>query len=100
MKRSGVLSPTRRSSSAPIGNAASKAVLRGFGDFGTGFRRTTGGRESVQGSSETAWIRRSRRLRLLALYQGVLVLVRGGYDLKLVRRAIDLEFDGLEGGFP
>jgi TetR/AcrR family transcriptional repressor of nem operon len=33
---------------------------------------------------------------LLALYQGVLVLVRGGYDLKAVRRAIDHAFDDLE----
>jgi TetR/AcrR family transcriptional repressor of nem operon len=37
-------------------------------------------------------------VKLLALYQGVLVLVRGGYDLKTIRRAIDLEFDSLEGG--
>lgn len=37
-------------------------------------------------------------VRLLALYQGVLVLVRGGYDLKIVKRSIDLEFNGLEEG--
>ena len=36
-------------------------------------------------------------VRLLALYQGVLVLVRGGFDLKAIRRAINQEFDYLEG---
>jgi len=37
-------------------------------------------------------------VRLLALYQGVLVLVRGGHDLKAIGRAINQEFDHLEGG--
>jgi AcrR family transcriptional regulator len=37
---------------------------------------------------------------LLALYQGVLVLVRGGYELKAIRRAIDHAFDNLEGRQP
>jgi TetR/AcrR family transcriptional repressor of nem operon len=36
-------------------------------------------------------------VRLLALYQGVLVLIRGGYEPSMIRRAIDLEFDNLEG---
>jgi TetR/AcrR family transcriptional regulator, transcriptional repressor for nem operon len=36
-------------------------------------------------------------ITLLALYQGVLVLVRGGHDLKAVRRAINHQFDSLEG---
>ena len=35
-------------------------------------------------------------VKLLALYQGVLVLVRGGYELKAIKRAIDHEFDRLE----
>jgi AcrR family transcriptional regulator len=35
-------------------------------------------------------------VRLLALYQGVLVLVRGGYDLKSVRRVIHQEFETME----
>jgi TetR/AcrR family transcriptional regulator, transcriptional repressor for nem operon len=35
-------------------------------------------------------------VRLLALYQGVLVLVRGGYELKAISRAIDHEFDCLK----
>jgi AcrR family transcriptional regulator len=36
-------------------------------------------------------------VRLLALYHGVLVLIRGGYDLRMIRRAVNLEFDNLEG---
>jgi TetR/AcrR family transcriptional repressor of nem operon len=36
-------------------------------------------------------------VRLLALYQGVLVLIRAGYEPRMIRRAIDLEFDNLEG---
>ncbi len=36
-------------------------------------------------------------VRLLAFYQGVLVLVRGGYEPKMIRRAINREFDNLEG---
>lgn len=35
--------------------------------------------------------------RLLALYQGVLVLVRAGYPKQALREAIDLEFDTFEG---
>ena len=35
-------------------------------------------------------------VKLVALYQGVLVLVRSGYDKRQVERAIDLEFDSLE----
>src|SRR6266567_9331639 len=34
---------------------------------------------------------------VLALYQGVLVLVRGGYDLKVIRRAINHAFNNLDG---
>lgn len=36
-------------------------------------------------------------VRLLALYQGVLVLVRGGYDLRKIKAAIHQEFDHFEG---
>jgi TetR/AcrR family transcriptional repressor of nem operon len=36
-------------------------------------------------------------VRLLAVYQGVLVLIRGGYEPKMIRRAINLEFDNREG---
>jgi len=39
---------------------------------------------------------KSASIRLLALYQGVLVLIRGGYAAGEIRRAINLEFDGLE----
>jgi AcrR family transcriptional regulator len=39
---------------------------------------------------------KSASIRLLALYQGVLVLIRGGYAAGKIRRAIKLEFDALE----
>jgi hypothetical protein len=35
-------------------------------------------------------------VKLVALYQGVLALVRSGYDRRQVERAIDLEFNSLE----
>jgi len=38
-------------------------------------------------------------VRLLALYQGALVLIRGGYEPNMIRRAINLEFDSLEGTY-
>ncbi len=34
-------------------------------------------------------------IKLVALYQGVLVMVRAGYDKASLRKAIDLEFDAL-----
>ncbi len=36
-------------------------------------------------------------LKLVALYQGVLVLVRSGFDKRRLKCAIDLEFDSLTG---
>ena len=39
---------------------------------------------------------KSDAIRLLALYQGVTVLVRGGYAPGKIRRAINCEFDNLE----
>ncbi len=39
---------------------------------------------------------KSASTRLLALYQGVLVLVRGGHEMTKIRRAIACEFDDLE----
>jgi TetR/AcrR family transcriptional repressor of nem operon len=50
--------------------------------------------ESV-GKSWSQKRRRSAATRLLALYQGVLVLVRGGYDLAAVDAMVVSEFDGL-----
>lgn len=35
-------------------------------------------------------------VKLVTLYQGVLVLVRAGYDKRSLKKAIDLEFDTLE----
>ena len=40
---------------------------------------------------------KTEALKLLVFYQGVLVLIRGGYDLKKVRHAINHAFDNLEG---
>ena len=40
---------------------------------------------------------RAEAAKLLALYQGTLVLIRGGYDQKMIRLAINSEFDNLEG---
>jgi TetR/AcrR family transcriptional repressor of nem operon len=39
----------------------------------------------------------SAALQLLALYQGVLVLVRGGYDSTALEQLIDVHFNALEG---
>jgi AcrR family transcriptional regulator len=39
---------------------------------------------------------KSASIRLLALYQGVLVLVRGGHEPAKIRRVITSEFDDLE----
>jgi AcrR family transcriptional regulator len=80
------------------GNAAADAVLRGFVILERVFV------ERLEAAKESRKLRsgadaKVAAVRLLALYQGVLVLVRGGYDLKMVRRAIDLEFDGLVGSF-
>ncbi len=36
-------------------------------------------------------------LKLVAFYQGLLVMVRAGYDKRTLRQAIDLEFNTLEG---
>jgi TetR/AcrR family transcriptional repressor of nem operon len=80
------------------GSAAADVVLRGFEILERVFvERLEAAKES--GKLNSGPDPKVAAVRLLALYQGVLVLVRGGYDLKMVRRAIDLEFDGLEGGF-
>jgi TetR/AcrR family transcriptional regulator, transcriptional repressor for nem operon len=57
--------------------------------------------ERLQASKSSGTLRpdidaKSTATRLLALYQGVLVLIRGGYDHKMIRRAINFEFDSLE----
>ena len=77
--------------------AATDVVLKGFEILERVFV------ERLEAAKESKELRsgldpKVAAVRLLALYQGVLVLVRGGYDLKMVRRAIDLEFDGFERG--
>jgi AcrR family transcriptional regulator len=72
------------------------AVLRGFKILGRLFADRLAGAVS-SGELPKRFDPKAGAVRLLALYQGVLVLVRGGYDLKAVRRAINQEFDHLEG---
>jgi TetR/AcrR family transcriptional regulator, transcriptional repressor for nem operon len=76
--------------------AAGAVVQKGFSILERMFaeRLTVAGENGRLASSLDTKIAATR---LLALYQGVLVLVRGGYDLKMVRRAINLEFDSLAG---
>lgn len=80
------------------GNAAADAVLRGFEILERVFVERLGAAKASK-KLRSGPEPKVAAVRLLALYQGVLVLVRGGYDLRMLRRAIDLEFDGLEGGF-
>jgi AcrR family transcriptional regulator len=72
------------------------AVLRGFKMLGRLFADRLAAAVS-SGELPKRFDPKAGAVRLLALYQGVLVLVRGGYDLKAVRRAINQEFDHLEG---
>lgn len=75
---------------------AESAVLRGFGILERLFAdRLAAAVRS--GQLPKRFASKVGAVRLLALYQGVLVLVRGGYGLKAVRRAINQEFDHLEG---
>jgi TetR/AcrR family transcriptional repressor of nem operon len=80
------------------GNAAANVVHRGFEILERVFverLETAKASKKLRNDLEP----KVAAVRLLALYQGVLVLVRSAYNLKMVKRAIDLEFDGLEGGF-
>lgn len=75
---------------------AESAVLRGFRILERLFADRLAAAVS-SGQLPKRFDPKAGAVRLLALYQGVLVLVRGGYDLKAVRRAINQEFDHLEG---
>lgn len=75
---------------------AEPTFLKGFAILERLFRerlaaaKSSGGlRAGVNPKAEAA--------KLLALYQGTLVLIRGGYDQKMIRLAINSEFDNLEG---
>jgi AcrR family transcriptional regulator len=75
---------------------AAAAVARGFDVLERLFAERLSAAKSA-GSLPESFDARSGAVRLLALYQGVLVLVRGGFDLKKIRAAIRQEFDHLEG---
>jgi len=75
---------------------AEPTFLKGFAILEHLFReRLTAARSS--GGLRTGVNPRAGAAKLLALYQGTLVLIRGGYDQKMIRLAINSEFDNLEG---
>jgi len=78
------------------GDTAAKAIAKGFDMLERLFA------ERLSAAKSSARLRRdfdvkAGAVRLLALYQGVLVLVRGGFDAKKIKSAIQQEFDRLEG---
>jgi TetR/AcrR family transcriptional repressor of nem operon len=76
-------------------NIAEHTVLKGFGILEHVFlERLIAAKSS--GRLRTGIDPKAGAAKLLALYQGSLVLIRGGYDGKMIRRAINLEFDQLE----
>ena len=79
----------------PDGDIAGQTSAKGFEILERLFvARLTAAEAS--GELQTDTDAKSASIRLLAFYQGVLVLVRGGYAAAKIRRAINLEFDGLE----
>jgi TetR/AcrR family transcriptional regulator, transcriptional repressor for nem operon len=77
-------------------DAAESAIVKGFAILERLFADRLAAAVS-SGQLPKRFDPKAGSVRLLALYQGVLVLVRGGYDLKAIRRAINQEFDHLEG---
>lgn len=75
---------------------ATSAVARGFDILERLFAARLSAAKSA-GLLSSNFDIRAGAARLLALYQGVLVLVRGGFDLKKIKAAIRQEFDHLEG---
>jgi AcrR family transcriptional regulator len=74
---------------------AAKAVARGFDVLERLFAERLAAAKSsgrLRGDSDV----KAGAVRLLALYQGVLVLIRGGHDLRKIRTAIHQEFDQFE----
>jgi TetR/AcrR family transcriptional repressor of nem operon len=75
---------------------AEPTFLKGFAILERLFReRLTAAKSS--GGLRAGVTPRAEAAKLLALYQGTLVLIRGGYDQKMIRLAINSEFDNLEG---
>ncbi len=77
-------------------DAAESAIVKGFAILERLFADRLAAAVS-SGQLPKRFDPKAGSVRLLALYQGVLVLVRGGYDFKAIRRAINQEFDHLEG---
>lgn len=77
-------------------DVAADAIARGFDILERLFAERLSAARSA-GSLPVDFSARAGAVRLLALYQGVLVLIRGGFDLKKVKAAIRQEFDHLEG---
>ena len=71
-------------------------VLRGFDILERLFTDRLTAAKSA-GALHAAIEPKAEAVKLLAFYQGVLVLIRGGYDLKKVRHAINHELNHLEG---
>jgi len=75
---------------------AEPTFLKGFAILERLFReRLTAAKSS--GGLRAGVTAKAEAAKLLALYQGTLVLIRGGYDQKMIRLAINSEFDNLEG---
>jgi TetR/AcrR family transcriptional regulator, transcriptional repressor for nem operon len=75
---------------------AEPTFLKGFAILERLFReRLTAAKSS--GGLRAGVTPKAEAAKLLALYQGTLVLIRGGYDQKMIRLAINSEFDNLEG---
>ena len=78
------------------GDVAENAVLKGFRILEHLFAERLSEAKS-SGRLGDGVDPKDEAAKLLALYQGVLVLVRGGYELKAIKRAINQEFDSIEG---
>ena len=78
------------------GDVAASAVARGFEMLERLFAERLSQTKSV-GSLRGDFDVRAGAVRLLVLYQGVLVLVRGGFEPNKIKAAIRQEFDHLEG---
>jgi AcrR family transcriptional regulator len=75
---------------------AEATFLKGFSILERLFReRLTAAK--LSGVLRTGANPKAEAARLLALYQGTLVLIRGGYEHKTIRLAINSTFDNLEG---
>src|SRR5581483_6243298 len=77
------------------GDAADKAVAKGFDILERLFVDRLSAAKS-SGLLRRDFDAKAGAVRLLALYQGILVLVRAGFEPKKIKSAISQEFDRLE----